>query len=132
MRIIDRLFLFIAERNLNPYAFEKRCEVSNGYLMKQRKGKGSIGSDIIEKIHRHFSDLSLIWLLTGDGPMLTNDFDTSTGLVLREGKPEYSRDAVIRGLNERISLLERSLADKEKIIQLMERNQNPGAGDRGD
>lgn len=125
MRIIDRLFVFIAERDLSPYSFEKTCQVANGYLRKQQKGKGSIGSDIIEKIHQHFSDLSLIWLLTGEGNMLTNYEAHEGGMLLREGRPQYSKDDHIRVLKERIELLETLLNDKEKIIKLMERDIRP-------
>jgi hypothetical protein len=125
MRIIDRLFVFIAERDLSPYSFEKTCQVANGYLRKQQKGKGSIGSDIIEKIHQHFSDLSLIWLLTGEGQMLAAGDHESDGMMLREGRPQYTKDDHISALKERVALLETLLSDKEKIIKLMEREIKP-------
>jgi hypothetical protein len=125
MRIIDRLFVFIAERDISPYTFEKTCQVANGYLRKQQKGKGSIGSDIIEKIHQHFSDLSLIWLLTGEGSMLMRAENEQTGMLLREARPQYTKDDHIAVLKERIELLETLLSDKEKIIKLMEREIKP-------
>jgi hypothetical protein len=44
--------------------------LSNGYLGKQLKGKGAVGSDILERIKENYTDLSLIWLVTGKGAML--------------------------------------------------------------
>ena len=73
MRVIDRLYQFLEYKELTPYAFEKVCELSNGYLHKQLKGGGSIGSDVLEKIHQNYSELSLMWLITGKGNMLFED-----------------------------------------------------------
>ena len=125
MRIIDRLFSFINDRKLTAYAFEKSCGVANGYLKKQQKGKGSIGSDILEKIHQNYLDLSLIWLLTGEGNMLLEP-TTPTQRILQEERAQYTRDEHMQALKERIKLLETLLRDKEKIIKLMEERAAPG------
>jgi hypothetical protein len=94
--------------------------MSNGYLKKQIKGKGSIGSDIIEKIVSKYSDISLIWLLTGKGKML-NDTYSKPDLQVKEDANSYSsQEHTISILREKVAFLEKSLADKEKIIRLLE------------
>jgi hypothetical protein len=40
--------------------------------------------------------------------------------LLQEEKQYYSKDEMIKFLQERVALLESSLADKEKIIALLE------------
>jgi hypothetical protein len=50
MRVIDRLQEYLTRKNISPYNFEKNCGIANGYLSKQMKGKGSIGSEIINNL----------------------------------------------------------------------------------
>lgn len=113
MRIIERLTTYLSFKQITAYAFERSIDVANGYLKKQLKGKGSVGSDILYRIYHHYTDLDFIWLLTGKGEMLR---------PLPESPiPHFSKDEMIDQLNRRISLLETSLADKEKIIALLDR-----------
>lgn len=105
--------------------FERTCSLANGYLKKQQKGKGTIGSEIIEKISDNFQELDLVWLLTGKGQMLADSTYTlaSEPQRLSEEEPTYlSREQLIQNLKEKIRILENALADKEKIIRLMEAN----------
>ena len=117
MRIIDRLIKYLESKRITAYSFERTCQVANGYLKKQQRGKGTIGSDILERVRRNYPDLSLLWLISGEGEMLAEEVEEN---LLREDKQYYSKDEVIRLLTERIKLLEIALADKEKIIKLLE------------
>lgn len=118
MRIIDRLQQYIEFRNLSPYAFERACGLANGYLGKQLKGRGRIGSEILAKIHAACDDLNLTWLVTGAGEMI----DQHKPLQLQEGTAGYSdgREEIIRMLRSQITMLEISNTDKDKIIALLE------------
>lgn len=119
MRLIERLYQFIEYKGLSAYAFERSCEFSNGYLKKQLKGGGSVGSDILEKIHQAYPDLSLIWLITGKGNMIFSDEPSQE--ANDQGTSYVSDgDEVVHLLKDKIKLLESSVADKEKIISLME------------
>lgn len=111
MRIVERLAMYLAYKKITAYSFEHSVDVANGYLKKQLKGKGSIGSDILQRIYQQYPDLDFIWLLTGEGEMLLSN----TGSF-----PYYSKDEMIAVLKARISLLETSLADKDKIISLLQ------------
>lgn len=112
MRVTDRLLKFLEYKELSVYAFEKTCGLANGYLKKQQKGKGSIGSDILEKINQYYDDLDLLWIITGKGTML-QQADKAT-----ENNEVASRDW--REDSEQTLLLKAALADKEKIIRLLE------------
>lgn len=122
MRIIDRLVKYLEQKKITAYSFERTCQVANGYLKKQQKGKGSIGSDILERIHKNYFDLNLVWLVTGEEEMLYSDnADRETKrLLLQEDKNYYTKDEMIKFLQERVLLLESALADKEKIVALLE------------
>lgn len=130
MRVIDRLFQYIEQKSIAPYTFERTCGIANGYLKKQARGRGSVGSEILEKIQDKYSDLSLIWLITGKGPMLNDPgyaIPPESGqdkYFIKDGKPVYLADeGAWRLLREKITILENSLADKEKIIRLIEAQQ---------
>jgi hypothetical protein len=94
--------------------------MSNGYLKKQIKGKGSIGSDIIEKIVSKYGDISLTWLLTGKGKMLAESYSRPDMQFAEDANSYSSSEHTISILREKITFLEKSLADKEKIISLLE------------
>lgn len=118
MRIIDRLLKYLEYKRITAYAFERKNQVANGYLKKQLKGKGSMGSDILERIYRNYTDLDLIWLIAGEGQMLMPDRNPE--FLVRDGRHHYSKDELIQFLTDRVTLLETALADKEKIINLLE------------
>lgn len=79
------------------------------------KGKGTIGSEILEKILDAYPDISLNWLVTGQGAM-TDDSPT----LQEDPQPYTTPGQVIELLNKKVAILEQALADKEKIIRLLE------------
>jgi len=125
LRVIDRLLEFLKQQNLSPYTFERTCGIANGYLKKQEKGKGSIGSEILEKIILRYQHLSVHWLVTGRGSMLRNGtygVAGDAGSLLEEESPYASPEETIRALKEKVAILENSIADKDKIIRLLEKS----------
>ena len=127
MRAIDRLQEYLNKKDISPYSFERNCGIANGYLNKQIKGKGTIGSEIVERITDKYKDLNIIWLLTGKGQMLVGHIYIQTDKVseLAEKESVYaSHDQAIKILREKILILENALADKEKIIKLLEHQLN--------
>ncbi|MBL7734127.1 MAG: hypothetical protein JNL51_01615 [Chitinophagaceae bacterium] len=111
-------------KNITAYSVEHSCNIANGYLKKQWKGKGTLGTEILEKIVHQYVDLSLLWLITGEGNMLVYERPSSNLELQDEEKSYLSADTVIRSLNDKIKLLEQAVADKEKIIALLERQIN--------
>ena len=123
MRIIDRLTKYLNQKLITAYSFERKCQVANGYLKKQVTGKGSIGSDILARIYEQYPDLNLIWLITGKGEMILPEGDERRAdNQVEEEKYSYSKDEKIQLLNDRITLLESSLSDKKRIIDLLEKS----------
>ncbi len=99
MRIIDRLYQYLHFHAMSAYSFEKICDLSNGYLGKQYRGKGTMGSAVLLKIQECFPDLNIHWLLTGKGRMI------------RHAMPYASEDEpvveMVQVLQEQIALLQK-------------------------
>ncbi|UCE69392.1 MAG: hypothetical protein JSW57_00275 [Flavobacteriaceae bacterium] len=70
LKTIDRLMQFIKYSGLSARQFDLSIGASNGYTLRMSKNRASIGSDVIENILRTYPDLNVVWLLTGEGPML--------------------------------------------------------------
>lgn len=68
--IKERIFLFIAEKNISKSEFERNSGLSNGYL---NNFKGNLGSTKLEGILSFYTDLNRDWLLTGEGSMLREE-----------------------------------------------------------
>ncbi|MCO5723583.1 hypothetical protein [Robiginitalea marina] len=61
---------FIKHAGLSARQFDISIGASNGYTLRMSKNKASVGSDVIENILKTYPDLNVVWLLTGEGPML--------------------------------------------------------------
>ncbi len=127
MTIIERLYQYMDFRKLTAYEVEHTCNISNGYLGKQRKKKGAVGTDILERIKKQYPELSIVWLFSGRGEMLIDPSlhpDEQLAYEMREEKEAYltTKDEVIILLKTQVSLLEDALADKEKLINLLEKD----------
>ena len=68
----QRLMDFIKSQNITPATFERRCGLSNGYLKSLRECPSK---SKLDDIFAEFPQLSRVWLLAGEGPML-NDGST--------------------------------------------------------
>lgn len=144
MRPIERLSIWMKIKGITPYAFEKACELSNGYLKKQEGGKGTLGSDVLEKIHSTYPLLNILWLLFEDGEMDIKPPETEiSGQAQPQAQPQAQtenqvknidepsagsrqselmklQNQVILSLQDQIDILKAANADKDKIIALQD------------
>lgn len=65
--ISQRIIQFVWEKHLNLSTFEKKCGLSNGYV-KKLKGEPSFAK--LKDIINVFPELSVNWVLFGEGEML--------------------------------------------------------------
>jgi repressor LexA len=87
--MLDRLKLYIDEKGISIAAFERSIGMSNASFGKSLKNNGAIGSDKLENILRVYPDINPEWLLTGNGEMLVNEFDSLH--VKEEQAPYYKK-----------------------------------------
>lgn len=121
MKPIERIAAYLHFKSISPHSFERNIHLSNGYYAKQLKNLGSVGSDILIKIHNHFPDLNILWVLTGNGQMLLDDPLVLNTLQAEEFTvryaPEHKKMKTLEADLEKLSIL---VKDKEKIIGLYE------------
>ena len=71
MKPIERINLYLQFKSISPHSFEKRIGLSNGYFSKQLRNLGSVGSDILIKIDEYYAELNILWVLNGQGQMIS-------------------------------------------------------------
>lgn len=88
-----RLKGFIESRNLTNSQFADRCGIPRPSLSQLLTGRNKKISDVIVgQIHQAFPELSVLWLMFGEGPMLVPDPASSEGSVQEGGLFPESRN----------------------------------------
>jgi hypothetical protein len=131
MKPIERIAVYLHFKSISPHSFERNIHLSNGYYAKQLKNLGSVGSDILIKIHHHFPDLNILWVLTGDGQMILENHLKPSSIQPDEFTIRYeSENKKIKTMESDLEKLNTLIRDKEKIIGLYEfmLNNNNHAG----
>ena len=73
----ERFDKYMRLKGLNDNQVTQQCSLSQGLLGQARTGKSDLGPSSINKILKIYQDLNKVWLLTGEGPMLTSDLSGS-------------------------------------------------------
>lgn len=70
--VAARLKLYMETMNITPSQFADMCGVSRATLSQILTGRNKKISDVlVGQIHKAFPDLSVLWLLFGEGPVRT-------------------------------------------------------------
>lgn len=80
----ERFDKYMKHKGLNDNQVTVECKLSQGLLGQARKGKSDLGTKTIERILNVYQDLNKVWLMTGEGDMLSS---TSSA------KPQQSKKA---------------------------------------
>lgn len=82
-----RLKLFMDSIHVQSSQFADMCEIPRPSFSQLLSGRNQKVSDtLIKKIHAAYPELSVIWLMFGEGPMLSNRETNVTGESLRNEK----------------------------------------------
>ena len=137
--INDRIKVLISALNISARAFSHSLQVSESTTRNYLDKGSKPSTDYIERIANQYSKVNLVWLITGQGePFLAGAGETSepratyqkniSGPAQTGNKalyPTLSLDDCRKDLqaaHEKIALLTSQLADKERIIQLLEKS----------
>lgn len=104
MSIVERIRALASIKGITIAEFERKANLANGYIGKV---KGSIGSEKIEDILSAFPDLSVEWLMRGEGAMLRPIVIADNGSIAAAG--DVSGGQTGGG--------DRSLAEKVKALE---------------
>lgn len=108
MKAIERLKQYIDFKGFTNSFFEKKNNLSNGYIATQLKRNADLGESIFNKILDNCLDLSPIWLLTGQGSMLKEAVQPAVSSSQPQENDKYTAS------------LEKQVAQLEKINTLQE------------
>ena len=79
--IKERITEFIESKGISVNAFETSVGLSKSYMAKV---KGSLGSDILEKILTTYPEINCMWLIKGEGEMFRTDSPPDDEAIHRE------------------------------------------------
>ncbi len=121
MKPIERIAMYLQFKAITPHSFERKIHLSNGYFSKQTKNLGSVGSDILVKIHESYPELNMLWVLTGEGQMIVEDFGENQISKVNEFSSRYEIESQkLKSLASDLEKLNVLVKDKDKIIGLYE------------
>ncbi|MCX6203176.1 MAG: hypothetical protein NTY43_02655 [Bacteroidetes bacterium] len=116
--------MYLQFRSISPHSFEKKIGLSNGYFKKQLRNLGSVGSDILIKIDSMYTELDILWVLTGQRQMITPPSDylnDTNSMHVDEFMSKYeAENRKMKTLESDVEKLQVVLKDKDKIISLYE------------
>ena len=120
---ISRFVQYLEYKGINDNQATVDCGLSNGLIGQARSGKSDLGAKTIDKILNTYQDLSRVWLLTGEGSMLSQpenpvtEQPTESTLVNYLERKVSDQEILIRELYQQIGMLEAKLdlARKGKI-----------------
>lgn len=114
--ILQRLKQFIDVKGLTIASFEKSIGMSNASFGKSLKNNGAIGSDKLENILSVYSDINPVWLLTGQGEMLSMHQAPSGP---KDSLTDENR-MLLQEKDARIAALEKIISSQDRTIELLE------------
>lgn len=85
-RAIDRFDKYLKTKGLNDNQVTLSLGLSKGLIGKSRGEGRDLSNKVLNKLLSFYTDLSRVWLLTGEGEMLTTDNEPS-----EEESPEHSQ-----------------------------------------
>lgn len=106
-----RIIQFIDSQGISNRKFCIKISVSHVYFSTDN----AVGSDVLEKIFIAYPELNMDWVVTGRGEMYNKP---ERNLTLNDDREVYKTDKDLL-----IETLKKTIADKEKIIALMESQQ---------
>ena len=71
--IVERIVKYLESKGIAVSAFEREAGLGNATLSRASRNGTAIGTDKLEKIFSMCEDLSPLWIITGEGPMLKNE-----------------------------------------------------------
>ena len=72
-RKVDRLLEYLELKGITENRATAECRLSQGLIYQAKSGKADLGARAMEKILATYTDLNRVWLLTGEGSMLTSE-----------------------------------------------------------
>lgn len=79
--ISNRIRAYLHDKRISETQFAKKAELVQATVNKQLNGTSALSASIIESLALQFPDISMEWLIRGNGSMLLNDPAPSQSIV---------------------------------------------------
>jgi hypothetical protein len=117
----DRILQYLDFKGYSQYYFSKKTGLSNGFL----KSGSSVSSENIKLLSNVYSDLNIMWVITGEGNMIIKDTcikqKTKNGnnIVASNGSTVNSSTSVDnrRYYSDSPDVLKAQIDDKDKLLR---------------
>ena len=119
-RVIDRFDKYMVTKNLNDNKVTRQLGLSTGLLGKSRKKGTDLSKKNVEKILNFYTDLNNVWLLTGQDKMLKTEKTSNFKDIETTPTTHPDQSERIARLEFELKFHKELLADKERIIELLE------------
>ncbi|UXX78961.1 hypothetical protein N7E81_16530 [Reichenbachiella carrageenanivorans] len=123
MKIIHRILKFIQIESISTDQFDKAIGLAKEDIQMEVSKDGSVSTDVLEKICKLYPELNPIWLVTGKGEMLIDDY-YEIGKAIENVESQdgiynviASKDVEIQLLKEHIQGLNELIKVKNKLIE---------------
>ena len=78
MDIISRLKIFLEKRRISNSVFADNCKIARPTLSQLLTGRNKkVSDEVVSKIHEAYPELSIMWLLFGEGAMEVENAEVS-------------------------------------------------------
>ena len=114
----QRLIEFLKSIEMRPSTFEKKCGFANGYLSAL---KDSPSSERIEIILKTFPQLSRVWLLAGEGPMLNEGTTITQSNVNGDNNVNTDLKNAINEIGEQRKITAKAQEQIDRLLAIIER-----------
>lgn len=118
----ERIIKFAKQNGITIASLERQCRLSNGYIRNLKNAPSPV---MMNRILEQYSNLSRVWLLTGEGEML-NDGNA--------GEPEFAQmsaqeesasqqktiDRLLDTIDRQMALLETLAATNDRYSRVLE------------
>lgn len=128
----ERIRLLIEQLGLTQAEFAERVKVQPSTLSNALRGRNEVSNSIIIKIHEAYPEVSINWLMFGEGDlnidnMVTNPKNQSNEIPFFSDKPskslEYSKDFELRKdvlpFNDGPSPIVEKIPKDRKVVKIM-------------
>lgn len=122
MDIINRLKLFINSNNIGSSEFADRCDIPRPTVSQLLNGRNKkVSNEIIDKIHYAYPNLSILWLMFGEGVMLSHSSSDNINIDLFSNSAENPIfdnvvDSAIENRNLKAEAAEIGVADNNRAV----------------
>lgn len=114
----DRLKIFIKYLGIGQAKFEKKCNLSNGYV---NNSKGNYGASKLDYILKVFPELNRDWLLYGEGEMLKSSVNIENGDNSTQVIGDGNHVSAPSTLDKALDALAKSQEQIDRLIGVLEK-----------